>query len=466
MFKAGDFKVCLSSIEFSVFYQQSTPKCCPSCGYFFPPENLSEVRLSSLILVLGVGSWLCYKMIIKRKSKMKPKKAMSSCSTLSIHDQIIINRMDKLLNHRSTSSSKKVTAAAAAAAAAAATAVYNNLNHRTNHSKEAINYDSHGLATLEEVSYTVSYSDSETDDIDVEEEDDDFYSNENDVISKAMDQYSTMKRSNSISSQSGEIGEGTIAKIDQLLHQIEDIKESVGEMNSDFFNVHSYDHNRLLKSSDLADGEEDEHLSNYPENSGEDSQMPSLEYSADKEEPQTPSLEWDSNDISLFSELNGVYQSTVVTTTSPHTSTANLIRASTAIKQMTTSSHQTISSSSTVFTNNRQTSNINNNLFKSSTGPDTRSHMIIESNNSLTSSSSYRNSTNMNTSFTNFTEGTMSSSGVTSIDGSLLSSPDQERTRLESLDDMISKARRLGLLNDLFKALSKIANRDSAYFED
>lgn len=42
MYGAADFKVCLTSFEFSLFFQNPAPKFCPSCGHFLDASVCSE----------------------------------------------------------------------------------------------------------------------------------------------------------------------------------------------------------------------------------------------------------------------------------------------------------------------------------------------------------------------------------------------------------------------------------------
>lgn len=44
MIKTGDFKVGLSSIEFSLFCQQPQPRYCPSCGVYLPSVTFGESK--------------------------------------------------------------------------------------------------------------------------------------------------------------------------------------------------------------------------------------------------------------------------------------------------------------------------------------------------------------------------------------------------------------------------------------
>lgn len=89
-----------------------------------------------------------------------------------------------------------------------------------------------------------------------------------------------MTRSFSIGSEFSGFGDGTVAKLDVLLNQIEDIKKSVVEMDNDLYSV-----NKVMKSKNFL------RLTVNPDDeSGEQTGLSDTG-------PHSPSLEWDSNDI-------------------------------------------------------------------------------------------------------------------------------------------------------------------------
>jgi hypothetical protein len=90
-----------------------------------------------------------------------------------------------------------------------------------------------------------------------------------------------LSRSLSLYSQSSFLGERTVAKLDQLLNQIDDIKQSVFEIDADLVNVGNKTFSTLASINGTEDSEESEDL---------------------KECALTSSLEWDANDIYLLNE--------------------------------------------------------------------------------------------------------------------------------------------------------------------
>lgn len=174
-------------------------------------------------------------------------------------------------------------------------------------------------------------------------------------------------------------GDQTVAKLDVLLNQIEDIKKSVGEMDVELMTARKKGRlMRLTLADDLSE--------------------------ANETSPPSPTLEWDSNDI------NDV---TFYVEDQPISEESDIIPVA-------------------------DRSKLHLNLDLELDGV----VKLTDSPNSSSSSSS-------------------SSSGK----GSLTSSPDEKREKEKRVQDILSQARRLGVISDLRDALLEPAKRDSAFFE-
>lgn len=106
-------------------------------------------------------------------------------------------------------------------------------------------------------------------------------------LTQSLEKYITRKSSSPSPLSIAAPEDRTIAKLDQLLQQIEEIKESVGELNLDFVEIRKLGTQTIKGKSEAGSS-----TSNAEE-------ITSL---AAKEELSTPSLEWDSNDVAFFSE--------------------------------------------------------------------------------------------------------------------------------------------------------------------
>lgn len=96
--------------------------------------------------------------------------------------------------------------------------------------------------------------------------------------------------SKSFSLNNSSFGDGTVAKLNQLIHQVQDLRESVGEINAEFVNVR-----RGTYCAGAAD------ISLFSLSS--DSASPAKETEAAvKDSTHSPSLEWDSNGLHLLTD--------------------------------------------------------------------------------------------------------------------------------------------------------------------
>ncbi|XP_053213362.1 uncharacterized protein LOC128396773 [Panonychus citri] len=97
------------------------------------------------------------------------------------------------------------------------------------------------------------------------------------------------QRSFSMTSQSSMLGEGMVAKLEQLLQEVGNLKETVGEMNADLVTVRKLEPKLLTISADNV-------------SLGDETNGDSIMLNGKDECSQTPSLEWDSNGINLLSD--------------------------------------------------------------------------------------------------------------------------------------------------------------------
>lgn len=140
-----------------------------------------------------------------------------------------------------------------------------NENNLIHHHLDSIYFEDHE----ESPSYTVSYEPSESE---IEQ-----------YFAHSLEKF--ISKQSLFSSPSSIIGTDTVAKLDQLLQQIEEIKESVGELNADLLETKKLDCELYGKRSSTS--------SSYDESGSS---------ILGKDDLQTPSLEWDPNDIKLYSE--------------------------------------------------------------------------------------------------------------------------------------------------------------------
>jgi len=213
-------------------------------------------------------------------------------------------------------------------------------------------------------------------------------------------------------------GDKTVAKLDMLLHHIEDIKKSVDEMDAD---LHSVEHKMSCRPPPpfmtLVNLTEDE----------SDIVGSGLATLLDDTSPPTPTLEWDSNDIQ---EAAGLYAEEDLVSSTPV--------ASEAVNEDC----------------RRKSKLLDIAVLKESLHLD-----LISSHSNLLEDAK----DNVPVTLVRTTRSKTPSSG----NGSMLSSPeDKHHDRDKALKDMLSEARRLGIVPDLMDALAKTMKRDSAYFED
>lgn len=237
MFQSGDVRVSLSSIEFSLLYpSHQTPRYCPSCGFYLPTVTFGEIRLSSVILILGVGSFICYKLFMHRRRKRK--KSLTSCIAYSFGGLL-------------------------------------------SKGKSCENFDSF----QEDPPYFIETpsTPSSPNSLICESMESDFDT----CLAQSLEKYLIRKSSSPSPLSIAAPEDRTIAKLDQLLQQIEEIKESVGELNLDIVEI------RKLGSQSIKE---------RPEACSITSNAEGISSLATKEELSTPSLEWDSNDVAFFSE--------------------------------------------------------------------------------------------------------------------------------------------------------------------
>ena len=197
------------------------------------------------------------------------------------------------------------------------------------------------------------------------------------------DEESTFMRTFSIGSNNGSIfGDQTVAKLDILLNQIQDIKKSVGEMDAELLTTGKNKFLRLTVVDDSSD--------------------------ANETSPPSPTLEWDSNDINDITLYD---------------------------EQLTEEQGEDESRSEPIIP------------VPGSGSADKRLHLQLPLNQVTERESPPSPS---------------SSSGK----GSLASSPDEKSAKEKRVNDILSEARRLGVLNDLLDVLLETAKRDSAFFEN
>lgn len=237
MLSTSQFKLCISSFEFSLLFD-SCRHSCPSCGSYFDSVCGSEVRISSVLVLLGIGSYLWYKYMIRKIRKAK--------ESLDLREKELKN----------TSVSWKDLP------------VSNNILP-SSPSTCSLNRQQNSIATR------VSQQEFST-------------------ISDQATETSSLQRSLSLSSSSANeslIGDSTVAKLDLLLGHIEEIKKSVIEMDADLSCVENSakkTSRKILTHSPVA--------SRFIYGINE---ISSLYSSNDLSSscPPTPTLEWDSNDI-------------------------------------------------------------------------------------------------------------------------------------------------------------------------
>ncbi|CAG2178578.1 unnamed protein product, partial [Oppiella nova] len=95
MLSVCDLKVCFSSIEFSLFFQQSCCPLCPNCGQLLDNNPFSEVKFSSLVVLLGVGSLICYKLITNKKKKREKRLPFGFAKAITREDSQEMSSCDK-----------------------------------------------------------------------------------------------------------------------------------------------------------------------------------------------------------------------------------------------------------------------------------------------------------------------------------------------------------------------------------
>lgn len=205
------------------------------------------------------------------------------------------------------------------------------------------------------------------------------------------------------STTDSEFGDGTVAKLDVLLTQIEDIKKSVVEMDADLFCV-----GKVMNKSQ-------KNFLQLTINADDDSEAQTTDSVAETPGNHSPTLEWDSNDL-----IGESYFFTPAAHNHRTRFNLDTIEESPSYEQHATSPV-----------------NLNKSLTRLSP---TGLTLPLKDDSSETSSSS--------------------SSGK----GSLASSPGVEREK--KLRDLVDEARRSGLVHELLDLLLKNAKRDSAYFED
>lgn len=208
--------------------------------------------------------------------------------------------------------------------------------------------------------------------------------------SSVQEEDSTFLRSFSMGSNNGSIfGDQTVAKLDLLLNQIQDIKKSVGEMDAELMTTGKNKFLRLTAVDDSSD--------------------------ANETSPPSPTLEWDSNDINDITLYNDEHP------TPDQEEENGEINPGVELDKVIPVTR--------------------------SESADKRLHLQLPLNQVTESESPPSPS---------------SSSGK----GSMASSPDEKLSKEKRVHDILSEARRLGVLNDLLDALLETAKRDSAFFEN
>jgi hypothetical protein len=183
-------------------------------------------------------------------------------------------------------------------------------------------------------------------------------------------------------------GDQTVAKLDILLNEIQEIKKSVGEMDAELMTTGK---NKFLPITVVDDSSE-----------------------ANETSPPSPTLEWDSNDIN---DVTLYIEDQSSSSTVPEEQDETCDTATPIIPVM-----------------------------RSDSASDRlRLHLALSK---VTESESPPSPS--------------SSSGK----GSLASSPDEKSAKEKRVRDILSEARRSGVLNDLLDALLDTTKRDSAFFEN
>jgi ribosomal protein S21 len=243
MYGAADFKVCLSSFEFSIFFTNPAPKYCPSCAHFLDSADAcSEVRISSLLILVGVGSFMAYKYFLNQTKKLKRTRRTSQ-------------------RQRFKEETREYD-------------YYEEPSEETEEEESPVRRWFRGKSRSTSTPFHPSQKYNISDETESTSDTSEVILNETPLTS--------LTRSFSIGSEFSGFGDGTVAKLDVLLNQIEDIKKSVVEMDADLFTV-----NKVMKKSNKS-------FLRLTVNPDEES---SDQTGAEASGPHSPSLEWDSNDI-------------------------------------------------------------------------------------------------------------------------------------------------------------------------
>ncbi|KAI1290324.1 hypothetical protein HDE_08928 [Halotydeus destructor] len=329
-------------------------------------SHYSHVRLSSFLILVGVGSYVAYKYITNQKRKLKRRATFQRTSESRYYDYY---EEPSEANSEDDDFPSPINR------------IWNNKRRRGRRSSSTPFNRTHR---------DTNYSNTD---------------NESDIMNNAeySQAVSNLTRSYSIvSSNNSEFGDATVAKLDALIYQLDDIKTSVVEMDADLYNVNqviSKPTTNFLKLAAIS--LEDESYNELQTTEASDA------------DNHSPSLEWDCNDVVAqnlsFSQDEHLPKLRQLKTISE----LNLTQTAPDVPKLTARLRQQPS------------------LFYS---PPTTLPLDSASE--------------------------ASSSGK----GSLASSPGMSKDR--KLQDLIEEARKLGLVNDLLEALLKNNKRDSAYFED
>jgi len=249
MFSVTDLKASISSIEFS-FFLESSPRLCPNCRQVLENDFLTEVRISSLVLLLGVGSLVCYKWLTEKK---KQKKGLPFGISKAMNSQHLKN--NKSFNE------------------------YNDSFGDSKIRRYKMLSSTPFVGLCQSLALSPSIISSDGSDLVFN------FAEFSDDIENSMEKSSLQK-----------IGNNTVAKLDQLLEQIQDIKQSVYDIDEQIFDV---------KESNVKF--EPKMFSLGPDMSSSINTESDLneKFNYLNTEPQTPTLEWDLTDLNGFNANNG-----------------------------------------------------------------------------------------------------------------------------------------------------------------
>ncbi|XP_054161953.1 uncharacterized protein LOC128959940 [Oppia nitens] len=248
MLSVSDLRISISSVEFSLFFQNDCT-ICPNCGHLLDSNVFSEVKLSSLVLLLGFGSLICYKLMSNKKKKKKLKYLPFGFAKVGAEEDFEnINIFDENID------------------------LSNNLNDTK------IQYKMITSTPFVNWSQTPSLS-----------------SGASELAFNLTDNGLDYDSSSFQTPSFKPIGNNTVAKLDQLLNQIEDIKRSVYEIDEQIFDVK--DSNVKFESKLFNLGPD------YSLGMSSDSDLID-KFNFTTTEPQTPTLEWDVTDLNGLSTVN------------------------------------------------------------------------------------------------------------------------------------------------------------------